>query len=54
MHEMLRQVTREKNMGLKYIQVNASKSVARITKIAVDILARLVESALMRKGVRWL
>ena len=51
---MLRQEIREKNFELKSMQVNESKSVARMIKIAVDILARLVESALMRKYFRWL
>ena len=47
-------MTREKNFDLKSMQVNESKSVARMIKIAVDILARSVESALMRKYFRWL
>ena len=39
-----REVPRKKNMDLKSMHVNASKSVTRMKKRAVDILTRLVES----------
>ena len=44
-----RQVPREKNMDLKYMQVNPSKSVTNLTKRCVTYkLTRLLESAYMR------
>ena len=44
----MREVPHEKNMNLKSMQVNASKSVTRMTKTDVNKLARLVESIKMR------
>ena len=37
--ETTREVSRERNMGLKSMQVNVSKSVKRMTKRGVDIRA---------------
>ena len=38
-----REVPHEKNMDLKSVQVNASKSVTKMTKRDVNKLSRLVE-----------
>ena len=45
---VMREVPHEKNMNLKSMQVNASKSVTRMTKTDVNKLARLVESIKIR------
>ena len=45
---VMREVPHEKNMNLKSMQVNASKSVTRMTKTDVNKLARLVEGIKMR------